>query len=190
MSKATSKMANKTKRAIYPGSFDPITNGHLDILDRALEVFDEVTIVVAGTGKKNPLFTPEERIAIIRESLEGRKGVKVDRWSGLIMDYAKKENISVVIRGLRAASDFEYEFMMAAMNKQIYPKVETMFMMTGQNLYFVSSSMIKELARYGGDISGYVPAKVIESLRKKQKTLPEASTFIIKGIKKRKGRSS
>lgn len=186
MSKTTRKSTNKTKHAIYPGSFDPITNGHLDILDRALEIFDEVTIVVAGTGKKNPLFSPEERIEIIRESVKNRKGVKVDRWSGLIMDYAKKENVSVVIRGLRAASDFEYEFMMAAMNKQIYPKVETMFMMTGQNLYFVSSSMIKELARYGGDISGYVPAKVVQALRKKQKTLPDASTFIDRRKKKRR----
>lgn len=157
-------------RAIYPGSFDPITNGHLDILDRSLKLFDEVIIVVAGTGRKDPLFTPDERVEIIREVVSERSGsekVRVDRWSGLIMDYAKKNEISAVIRGLRAASDFEYEFMMASMNKEINPDVETVFMMTGQNLFFVSSSMIKELFRYGGDISSYVPNHVINRLNEK-----------------------
>ncbi len=156
------------KRAIYPGSFDPITNGHIDILDRALKIFPEITIVVAGTGQKSsPLFTPEERLDIIRESVKDRKGVKVDRWPGLMMDYAQKNGFNAVVRGLRAASDFEYEFMMASMNKQIHPEVETLFMMTGQNLYFVSSSMVKELARYGGDISPYCPRGVVEALRLK-----------------------
>jgi pantetheine-phosphate adenylyltransferase len=155
------------RRAIYPGSFDPITNGHLDILDRTLHLFSEVVIVVAGTGHKDPLFTPEERVALIREVVKGRKNVKVDLWSGLIMDYAREHNISAVIRGLRAASDFEYEFMMASMNKQLNPDVETLFMMTGQNLYFVSSSMIKELFRYGGDIAQYVPELVLKHLKQK-----------------------
>lgn len=154
-------------RAIYPGSFDPITNGHLDILDRSLQLFSEVTIVVAGAGKKNPLFTPEERVELIREVVAERKGVRVDRWSGLIMDYARQHRIKAVIRGLRAASDFEYEFMMASMNKQINPEIETLFMMTAQNLYFVSSSMIKELFHYGGDISHYVPEAVVERLKEK-----------------------
>lgn len=160
-----------TKKAIYPGSFDPITNGHLDILDRALGLFPEITIVVAGTGSKNPLFTPDERVELIREVLKARgysaKSVKVDRWSGLIMEYAKAHRISAVIRGLRAASDFEYEFMMASMNKQINPGVETLFMMTAQHLYFVSSSMIKELARYGGEIGSYVPKGVAAAIRRK-----------------------
>jgi pantetheine-phosphate adenylyltransferase len=156
-----------TKRAIYPGSFDPITNGHLDILDRSLSLFSEVIIVVAGTGHKNPLFTPEERVDLIKDVTSDRKGVKVDRWSGLIMDYARNNNISAVIRGLRAASDFEYEFMMASMNKQLNPEVETLFMMTAQNLYFVSSSMIKELFHYGGDISAYVPSAVAARLKEK-----------------------
>jgi pantetheine-phosphate adenylyltransferase len=148
----------RIRRAIYPGSFDPLTNGHLDVLDRSLALFDEVIIVVAGTGLKNPLFTVEERVQLIREVTQNRPGVRVDAWPGLIMEYAAKHQISAVIRGLRAASDFEYEFMMASMNKRINADVETLFMMTSQDLYFVSSSMIKELHRYGGDISEYVPA--------------------------------
>lgn len=156
-----------TRRAIYPGSFDPITNGHLDILDRALALFPEVTIVVAGTGQKNPLFSPEERLELIREVTADRKGVKVDRWPGLIMDYARAHKVSAVIRGLRAASDFEYEFMMASMNKQINPDVETLFMMTAKDLFFVSATMVKELFRYGGDISSYVPPAVVRKLQEK-----------------------
>jgi len=152
------------KRAAYPGSFDPLTNGHLDILDRALAVFEEVVIVVAGSGQKNPLFSPEERVEIIRRVTSGRKGVKVDLWPGLIMEYARKHRITAVIRGLRAASDFEYEFMMASMNKKLNSEVEPLFMMTAQDLYFVSSTMIKELHRYGGDISSYVPEEVVKRL--------------------------
>ncbi|MFZ9596354.1 MAG: pantetheine-phosphate adenylyltransferase [Bdellovibrionia bacterium] len=160
-------MTAPARKAIYPGSFDPITNGHLDILDRSLSLFSEVVIVVAGTGSKNPLFTPEERVELIQKVTSHRQGVKVERWGGLIMDYAKRHQISAVIRGLRAASDFEYEFMMASMNKQLNPEVETIFMMTSQDLYFVSSTMIKELFHYGGDISHYVPEEVVASLGKK-----------------------
>jgi pantetheine-phosphate adenylyltransferase len=165
------------QKAVYPGSFDPITNGHLDILDRSLKLFSEVVIVVAGAGHKSPLFTPEERVELIHEATAGRKGVRVDRWPGLIMDYAKEHHISAVVRGLRAASDFEYEFMMATMNKQIHPSVETLFMMTAQNLYFVSSSMIKELFHYGGDVSHYVPEAVMARLKQKipQKKLKKVS---------------
>ena len=152
--------------AIYPGSFDPLTYGHLDILDRSLKLFSKVIIVVAGAGHKTALLTPEERVELIRKAVKGRKGVEVDTCSGLIMEYARKRKISAVIRGLRAASDFEYEFMMASMNKNINRKVETVFMMTSQNLYFVSSSMIKELYKYGGDISPYVPKPVFDRLHK------------------------
>ena len=160
-------MTHTVRKAIYPGSFDPITNGHLDILDRSLKLFSEVIIVVAGTGSKNPLFSPDERVELIKEVTADRGGVKVDRWNGLIMDYARQHRISAVIRGLRAASDFEYEFMMASMNKELNPDVETLFMMTAQNLYFVSSTMIKELFHYGGDVSHYVPEKVVERLKDK-----------------------
>ena len=153
--------------AMYPGSFDPITNGHLDIVDRALQVFEEVIIVVAGAGHKSPLFTPEERVDLIREVIADRPRVKVDRCTGLIMDYAKEHKVRSVIRGLRAASDFEYEFMMAAMNREINPNVDTLFMMTGQNLYFVSSTMVKELFHYGGDVGTYVPGQVMVRLREK-----------------------
>ncbi len=154
----------RMKKAIYPGSFDPITNGHLDILDRALGIFDEITIVVAGTGAKQPLLTPDERVELIREVVSDRPRVKVDRWSGLIMEYAAQNNIAAVVRGLRAASDFEYEFMMASMNKQINPQIETVFMMTAQNLFFVSSSMVKELFLYGGDVSPYIPTQAVTKL--------------------------
>jgi pantetheine-phosphate adenylyltransferase len=172
-----SPTSHPTRRAVYPGSFDPITNGHLDILDRALAVFPEIVIVVAGTGQKNPFFTPDERVELIREVVKGRPGVTVDRCAGLIMDYARENKISAVIRGLRAASDFEYEFMMASMNKQLNPSVETLFMMTGQNLYFVSSSMVMELARYGGDISGYVPREVVEAVHAKRARLESSPSM-------------
>ena len=161
------KSHRQERIAVYPGSFDPITNGHLDILDRSLNLFSEVVIVVAGTGHKSPLFSVEERVDLIREVTANRKGVRVDYWPGLIMDYARNHKISAVIRGLRAASDFEYEFMMASMNKQLNADVETLFMMTAQNLYFVSSSMIKELYHYGGDISPYVPKEVVRRLSEK-----------------------
>lgn len=160
-------------RAMYPGSFDPMTNGHLDILDRAMKLFSQVDIVVAGTDHKNPLFTQDERVSIIESAVKGRKGVRVKKWSGLIMDYARKNQVDVVIRGLRAASDFEYEFMMANMNKELRKSVETFFMMTSKNLFFVSSSMIKELYRYGGDISPYVPKVVMKRLAEK---FPRKST--------------
>jgi len=151
-------------RAIYPGSFDPFTNGHLDILERGLKIFSEVTLVVAGASRKNPIFTPEQRVELIREvvsripSIKAR--VKVDVWSGLIMDYAKKIQASVVIRGIRAVSDFDHEFMMAAMNRDLNSDVDTVLLMSSKNLYFVSSTIVKEIFDFGGDISPYVPPPV------------------------------
>lgn len=157
------------RRAIYPGSFDPLTNGHIDIIERSLTVFDEITIVVASSPRKSPLLHPDERVELVRRFFRGKRKVKVDRWDGLIMDYARDTGAAAVIRGLRAASDFEYEFMMAAMNKNLNPEVETFFMMTGQNLFFVSSTMIKELFRFGGDVSPYVPALIWKHLKEKRK---------------------
>ena len=152
-------------KAIYPGSFDPITNGHLDILDRSLKLFSEITIVVAGSGHKDPLFSPEERIELIREVVRDRQSVQVDRWPGLIMDYSRQHKIPVLIRGLRAASDFEYEYMLAAMNHQINSEVETVFMMTGEASFYISASMVREIASFGRDVSMMAPTPVALALK-------------------------
>ena len=154
-------------RAIYPGSFDPFTNGHLDILDRSLKLFSEVTVLVAETPRKSTMLTAKERVDLIRAVVKNRPQVKVDSTQGLIMEYARTHDIHAVIRGLRTPSDFEYEYMMATMNKNLHPTCETVFMMTSQGLYFVSSTMIKELFAYGGDISPYVPAPVLHELKNK-----------------------
>jgi len=154
-------------KAIYPGSFDPFTNGHLDILDRSLSLFSEVTVLIAGTSRKATLLTADERVALVKDVVKNNPRVKVDSTSGLIMEYARVHQISAVIRGLRTPSDFEHEYMMATMNKNIHPDCETVFMMTSQGLYYVSSTMIKELFMYGGDISHYVPPQVLEKLKEK-----------------------
>ena len=156
-------------KAIYPGSFDPFTNGHLDILDRSLKLFTEIVILVAGTSRKQTLLSTEERIELIQGIVKDKPNVKVDSTPGLIMEYARANKINAVIRGLRTPTDFEYEYMMATMNKNIHPNCETVFMMTSQGLYFISSTMIKELYRYGGDISHYVPASVLQKLKEKIK---------------------
>lgn len=167
---------NKVK-AIYPGSFDPMTNGHLDILERSVPFFSEVVLLVASSPRKKTLLPLEQRAELLREvvkthpSVDVQARVRVDIWSGLIMDYARDHEVFAVIRGLRAASDFEYELMMASMNKQLNPKVETWFMMTSKNLFFVSSSMIKELFYHGADVSPYVP-QVIQGFLKKYKKEP------------------
>lgn len=159
--------------AIYPGSFDPITNGHIDIIKRSLKVFDEVVVVVAVNLRKSTQkgwwFSPEERINLIREAFKGDKRVRADFCDGLIMDYARKHKVSAVLRGLRAASDFESEFMMAAINRELNEKVETVFMMTGKNLFFVSSTVLKEVAAFGGSIEPYVPKNVWTAVKQKLK---------------------
>ena len=159
--------------AIYPGSFDPITNGHLDIINRGIRIFDEVVVVVAmnlrKTTQKNWWFTPEERVDLIREVFKGERRVKVDTCDGLIMDYARRHKVAAVLRGLRAASDFESEFMMAAINRELNENVETVFMMTGKNLFFVSSTVLKEVAAFGGSIRPYVPKPVWAAVKEKVK---------------------
>jgi pantetheine-phosphate adenylyltransferase len=161
------------RKAIYPGTFDPITKGHIDLVERGLSLFDEITIVVATnlrkSSAKSDWFTPQERKAMIASVFKKQKRVKVDFCDSLIMEYARKNQVQAVLRGMRATSDFESEFMMAAMNKEINAKVETVFMLTSKDLFFVSSSMVKELAAFGGDVTKYVPQLVAKKLEQKVK---------------------
>lgn len=154
-------------RAIYPGSFDPLTLGHLDVIQRALRLFDEVIVAAAlGEGKK-PTFTIEERLELIRASLPGEERVRAKKLDGLLVDFVAAERASVVIRGLRAVSDFEFEFQMALMNRRLAPDVETIFLMPKEDYSYISSRIVKEVARLGGDVSGVVPPPVVEALRRK-----------------------
>lgn len=153
-------MTDKKKTAIYPGSFDPLTNGHIDIIERALDIFDEVIITVLCNPSKKALFTMEERVEMIRQSFNGTKPVLVDSFGGLLVDYAKMKNAVAIIRGMRALSDFESEFQMALMNRKLNKEVQSVFLMTGFRWIFTSSSIIKEAAQFGGDISDMVPEAV------------------------------
>lgn len=154
-----------TRRAVCPGSFDPITNGHLDIIKRASAHFDEVVVAVFINSTKESLFTVEERIAMIKETTKDLPNIKVDSWSGLTVDYCKQNQIDVITKGLRAVSDFDYELQQAQVNLQA--GVDTMFMATDPSHSFLSSSLVKELAKYKGDISKMVPASVAAALTKK-----------------------
>ena len=154
-------------KAVYPGTFDPITKGHLDVINRAQKLFSKIVILVAHHNEKNPLFTVEDRRKMIKEAVRGMKNVKVDSYDGLLVDYAKKNNIRVVIRGLRAISDFEYEFQMALMNRKISPEVETIFLVPHESFTYLSSSLIKEIIEVGGDISHFVPSVVNKFLKKR-----------------------
>ncbi len=157
------------KAAIYPGSFDPITYGHIDIVERGLEIFDKVIIAVATNGEKSSLFTVEERLAIIRTLFRENPRVIVDSFKGLLVEYVAKTNAKVLLRGLRATSDFEYEFHMASMNRSLDPRLDTLFMMTSKDYFFVSSRTIKEVARLGGAVEGLVPDLVARRLKQKFK---------------------
>lgn len=152
-------------KAIYPGSFDPITLGHIDIIRRIQPLFAELEVVVASSQRKQYMFTLEEREQLIRENLP--KGVKLTRWDGLITDYAEKSGAQVIVRGLRAISDFEYEFAMFNMNKKLKEKIETMIVFTRPEYSFVASHMVKEVAYHDGELSNLVPPNVIQALKKK-----------------------
>ena len=153
--------------AVYPGTFDPITNGHVDILRRALGLFGRVVVALAENPRKVPLFTIDERRAMIADAL-GRDGrIEVDAFEGLLVNYVQRRGAGVVIRGLRALADFEYEFQQAHMNRHLAPQLETVFLMTNEESFFVSSSLVKEVALMGGDVSRMVPAAVVSALRAK-----------------------
>jgi pantetheine-phosphate adenylyltransferase len=155
------------KIAVYPGSFDPITFGHLDIIDRGLKIFDEVIIAVAANSTKNALFTIEERIELIKQVLTGNDRTKVDTFDGLLVDYVLSQKATVIIRGLRAVSDFEYEFQIAQMNRGISQEVETLFMMTSVPYSYLSSSIVKEVSSLNGPVDALVPPLVKQALEKK-----------------------
>ena len=153
--------------AVYPGSFDPITNGHLDLIQRGLKVFDRIIVAVATNTFKKSLFTIEERMEMIRVSLADQPKVSIDSFEGLLVHYAKRRNARVILRGLRAVTDFEYEFQLAMMNRRLEPEIETVFLMTGLRWVFLSSSILKEAAVHGGDIEGMVPEIVVRMLKEK-----------------------
>jgi pantetheine-phosphate adenylyltransferase len=152
------------RRAVAPGSFDPITLGHIDVIERASRLFDEVIIAVLVNSSKSGMFSIDERIALIKESTAQFPNVKVDSWSGLLVDYCEQNKITAIIKGLRAISDFDYELQMSQMNFQL-KGVETFFMATKPNYSFLSSSLVKEIAKYGGDVSSWVPANVLKALK-------------------------
>lgn len=155
--------------AICPGSFDPITNGHLDIIERGSEIFDGIIVAIFNNQSKNPLFTVEERIELIKESTKHLPNVTIDSNEGLLIDYAKEKNVKIILRGLRAVSDFEYELQIASMNRKIDDDIETLFMMTNNQYSFLSSSIVKEIAKYHSSVSDLVPEVVEKALIEKFK---------------------
>ena len=156
------------RRAIYPGSFDPVTNGHLDVIERAAKLFDEVIVAVAVNSQKKPLFSLDERLALLRQTtaVHGAR-VHLTQLDGLLVDYARKAGAAAIIRGLRAVSDFEFEFQMALMNRKLESSVETIFLMPKEEYTYLSSRIIKEIARLGGDVTSFVPSCVAAALREK-----------------------
>ncbi|MFZ7127071.1 MAG: pantetheine-phosphate adenylyltransferase [Desulfobacterales bacterium] len=157
------------RKAVYPGSFDPVTNGHIDIITRGLKLFDQIIVCILHNPSKKTLFSIEERMEMLQESLKATANVEIDTYDGLLVDYAVKKNAHAILRGMRAVSDFEYEFQMALMNRRLNRNIQTVFLMTGLRWIFTSSSIIKEAARFGGNINGMVPALVNQKLRDKFK---------------------
>ena len=150
--------------AIYPGSFDPVTNGHINLVHRGLRMFDKMVVAVANNSGKKPLFDIDERMKLLRECLAAEARVEVVSFEGLLVNYAKSRGIYVVLRGLRPVSDFEYEFQMANMNRKLSPEIETIFMMTGEEHFYISSSFVREVARLGGSVRELVPEPVYKKL--------------------------
>ena len=155
------------KIAVYPGTFDPITNGHCDVVWRGLKLFDEIIVAIAKNGSKDPLFTVEERLDMVRRTFQDVPNIEVDSFDGLLVDYVVHRGADTILRGLRAVSDFEYEFQLGLMNRKLNKDVQTVFLMTGLRWIFISSSIIKEAARFGGNTQGMVPDIVHEKLRER-----------------------
>jgi len=158
----------RTCVALYPGSFDPLTNGHVDIIERGARIFDLIVVAILVNAEKSPLFTTQERVEIVREVFKDRPNVEVDTFNGLLVDYAERREAQVIVRGLRAVSDFETEFQMALMNRRLNPRLETVFMMPAEQYSYISSRLIKEVFSLGGRVSGLVPDMVERRLREKQ----------------------
>jgi pantetheine-phosphate adenylyltransferase len=156
-----------TRRAIYPGSFDPVTNGHLDVIERARKLFDEVIVAVAHNDQKHPLFSLEERLDLLRATIGRTKQVEIAPMDGLLVNFARERKATAVIRGLRAISDFEFEFQMALMNRKLEAAVETIFLMPKEEYTYLSSRIVKEIARLGGDVTDFVPPVVARALKVK-----------------------
>jgi pantetheine-phosphate adenylyltransferase len=167
-----------THVAVFPGSFDPLTNGHVDIIERGRYIFDRVIVAVLINREKSPLFTIDERVAMLREVFRDSEDVEIDTFNGLLVEYARRKGAHAIIRGLRAVSDFEYEFQMALMNRRLHHQLETVFLMPAEQYTYTSSRLIKEVFMLGGEVSGLVPPVVEERLRQKQALLrdPMAAT--------------
>jgi len=160
------------RTAIYPGSFDPLTNGHLDVIQRATKLFSRVVVAVAKSESKHPLFTLEERLKLVSKAVRHLPNVETDSFDGLLVEYAARRSATAVVRGLRAVSDFEFEFQLALMNRKLDERVETIFMMPKDTYTFLSSGIVKEIARLGGDVSAFVPAHVQAALKAKLAATP------------------
>ena len=158
----------KKRTAVYPGSFDPVTFGHLDIIDRAAKIFDHIIVSVFVHSAKKHMFSLEERVGMLKAVLKGKKNVSVDCFEGLLVDYVKKKKTNIVIRGLRAISDLEYEFQIAATNRTLYPGIETVFFMPRQRYTYLSSSIVRDIAHFKGDVSKLVPPQVVKAIARRK----------------------